>query len=98
LNTKSITTIVNKIISLDVQQPLTDDELRILKIVLAKHLDKLDENGVSLDLALSGGLVLSKQRVVECLHLIGKISLSKVLDKKQGKNILLINNCIHIIC
>ena len=60
--------------------------------MLAKHLDKLNENGVSLDLALSGGLVISKQRVVECLDLIGQDSLSKVLSDKQGNNILLINN------
>jgi hypothetical protein len=84
-----ITPTISTIISLDVQPPLTDDELRILKIVLAEHLDKLDENGVSLDLALSGGLVLSKTRVVECLHLIGQVSLSMVLDEKQGNNILL---------
>ena len=60
--------------------------------MLAEHLDKLNENGVSLDLALSGGLVISKQRVVECLDLIGQDSLSKVLSDKQGNNILLINN------
>lgn len=83
---KSITTIVSIIFSLDVPQPLTDDELRILKIVLAEHLDKLNENGVSLDLALSGGLVLSKRRVVECLHLIGQVKISKVLDKKKGNS------------
>jgi hypothetical protein len=41
---------------------------------------------VSLDLALSGGLVLSKTRVVECLHLIGQASISKILNKKQGNN------------
>jgi hypothetical protein len=87
--TKSITTTVSTIISIVVQPPLTDDELRILKIVLAEHLDKLDENGVSLDLALSGGLVLSKRRVVERLHLIGQVRIAKVLDKNQGNKILL---------
>ena len=52
--------------------------------MLAEHLDKLTENGVSLDRALSEGLVLTKQRVVECLHLIGQVSLSKILNNKQG--------------
>ena len=80
---------MNKIISLDVHPPLTADELRILKILLAEHLGKLTENGVSLDLALSGGLVLTKQKVVECLDLIGQVSISKVLSNKQGNKILL---------
>jgi hypothetical protein len=80
---------INTIVLLDVHQPLTADELRILKIVLAEHVDKLNENGVSLDLALSGGLVLSKQKVVECLSLIGQVSISKVLNNKQGNKILL---------
>ena len=80
-----ITTTVNKVISLDVHPPLTDNEIRILKILLAEHLDQLNENGVSLDLALSGGLVLSKQSVVECLHLIGQVRMSKILSNKQGK-------------
>ena len=80
-----ITTIVNKITSLDVHPPLTDNEMRILKILLAEHLDQLNENGVSLDLALSGGLILSKQNVAECLHLIGQFSMAKILDNKQGK-------------
>jgi hypothetical protein len=88
LLTKSITTTVCTIISLDVH-PLTADELRILTIVLAEHLDKLNENGVSLGLALSGGLLLSKQKVVECLHLIGQISLSNILNNKQGNIMLL---------
>ena len=59
-------------------------------MVLTEHLEKLNENGVSLDLALSGELVLSKKRVVECLHLIGQISISKVLNNKQGNIRLLI--------
>ena len=80
-----ITTTVNKIISLGVHPPLTDDEIRILKILLAEHLDQLNENGVSLDLALSGGLVLSKQSVVECLHLIGQVRMLNILSNKQGK-------------
>ena len=71
-----------------VQQPLTDDEARILKIVLAEHLEKLDENGVKLDLAISGEMVITKQRVVECLHNIGQISLAKVLDNKQGETFI----------
>ena len=80
-----ITTTVNKIISLDVHPPLTDNEMRILKILLAEHLDQLNENGVSLDLALSGELVLSKQNVVEGLHLIGQVSMAKILGNKQGE-------------
>ena len=80
-----ITTTVNKIISLDVHPPLTDNEMRILKILLAEHLDQLNENGVSFDQALSGALVLSKQSVVEGLHLIGQVSMATILGNKQGK-------------
>ena len=54
--------------------------------MLVEYLDQLEENGVSFDLALTGGLVLSKEMVVECLHLIGQISISKVLNNKQGNN------------
>ena len=79
-----IITTVNKIISLDVHPPLTDNEMRILKILLAEHLDQLNENGVSFDLALSGELVLSKQSVVEGLHLIGQVSMAMILSNKQG--------------
>ena len=78
-------TTVYKIISLDVHPPLSDNEMRILKILLAEHLDQLNENGVTLDLALSGALVLSKQSVVEGLHLIGQVSMAKILGNKQGK-------------
>ena len=80
-----ITTTVYKIISLDVHSPLTDNEMRILKILLAEYLDQLNKNGVSLDLALSGALVLPKQSVVEGLHQIGQVSMAKILDNKQGK-------------
>ena len=80
-----ITTTVYKIISLDVPPPLTDNEMRILKILLAEHLDQLNENGVSLDLALSGALVLSKQSIVEGLYLIGQVNMAKILGNKQGK-------------
>ena len=59
--------------------------MRILKILLAEYLDQLNKNGVSLDLALSGALVLPKQSVVEGLHQIGQISMAKILDNKQGK-------------
>ena len=68
----------------DDQQPLSDDELRILKIVLADHLDKLNENKLSLDLAISGELTITKKMVVDGLHIIGQIHISKILDKKQG--------------
>ena len=78
-------TTVNKIISLDVHPPLTDNEMRILKILLAEHLDQLNENGVSLNLALSGALLLSKQNIVEGLHLIGQVSMAKILGNKQGE-------------
>ena len=89
-NTTTNSNITITLISPDVQQPLTDDELRILKIVLAEHLDKLSENGLNLDLAISGELVITKQGVVECLHLIGQISISKILSNKQGnKNVVM---------
>ena len=76
------------IFSLDVLPPLSADELRILKILLSEHLEKLTENGVSLDLALSGGLLLTKERVVECLHHIGQVGLSKILNNKQGNKMI----------
>ena len=76
---------IYKIISLDVHPPLTDNEMRILKILLAEHLDQLNENGISLNVALSGALVLSKQSVVEGLHHIGQVSMAKILGNKQGK-------------
>lgn len=57
--------------------------------MLAEHLDKLNENGLSLDLAISGGLVITKQSIVECLRTIGQISVSKILNNKQGNYILI---------
>ena len=66
------------------QQPLTDDELRILKIILAEHIDKLNENKLGFDLALPGELKITKKMVVDGLHLIGQTRISKILDKKQG--------------
>ena len=67
--------------SADVQQPLSEDELRILKIVLAEHLDKL---GLNLDVAISGEVEITKKMVVESLHNIGQSSISKILNNKQG--------------
>ena len=77
-----------------VQQPLTDDELRILKIVLAEYLDELNKKELNLDLAISGELKITKRMVVECLHLIGQIHVSKILDKKQGNAINLYSELV----
>ena len=52
--------------------------------MLAEHLDKLNENKLSLDLAISGELTITKKMVVDGLHIIGQIHISKILDKKQG--------------
>ena len=60
--------------------------MRILKIVLADHLDKLNENELSLDLAISGELMITKKMVVDSLHIIGQTHISKILDKKQGND------------
>ena len=78
--------VTTKLSSTVVQQPLSDDELRILKIVLADHLDKLNENELSLDLAISGELTITKKMVVDGLHIIGQTHISKILDKKQGND------------
>ena len=77
-----------------VQQPLTDDELRILKIVLVEHLDELNKKELSLDLAISGELKVTKRMIVECLNLIGQIHISKILDKKQGNDINLYSKLV----
>ena len=88
----SLVTAAVKIYSLDVHPPLSADDLRILKILLSEHLEKLTENGVNFDLALSGELVLTQERVVECLHHIGQVGLSKILNNKQGnKNLMILD-------
>ena len=71
------------LVSLD--QPLTDNELRILKIVLAEHLDKLNKNGLNFDFAISGEMEITKKMVVDGLDLIGQTHISKILDNEQGK-------------
>ena len=58
--------------------------MRILKIILTEHLENLNENKLSLDLAISGELKITKKMVVDGLHLIGQTRISKILDKKQG--------------
>ena len=55
--------------------------------MLAEYLDELNKKELSLDLAISGELEITKRMVVECLHLIGQIHISKILDKKQGNAI-----------
>ena len=49
--------------------------------MLAEHLDKL---GLNLDVAISGGVEITKKMVVESLHNIGQSSISKILNNKQG--------------
>ena len=78
--------IIQDIISADIQQPLSEDELRILKIVLAEHLDKL---GLNFDVAISGKVEITKKMVVESLHNIGQSSISKILNNKQGDKMYL---------
>ena len=54
--------------------------------MLADHLNKLNENKLSLDLAISGELTITKKMVVDGLHIIGQTHISKILDKKQGND------------
>ena len=63
--------------------------------MLADHLDKLDENKLSLDLAISGKLTITKKMVVNGLHIIGQTHISKILDKKQGNDSNLYPREIH---
>ena len=52
--------------------------------MLAEHLDKLNENGLNIDHAISGGTVVTKQNVVKSLDIIGQTNKSKILNNKQG--------------
>ena len=82
-------------------KPLSDDELRILSIVLVEYLDKLKHIGLCLEAGISDPLasadqpvmdkpatdqpVITKKRVVECLQQIGQNELAGILIKRQGK-------------
>ena len=68
------------------EQPLTEDELRILTIVLAEHLADIKENGLNLEAAISGQQEIKKTTVVESLRRIGQENISKILNNKQGRN------------
>ena len=69
------------------QQLLSIDELRILKIVLADHMTKLEDNGLSIEKALSDKLDITKASLVECLRAIDQNDMADNLAKKQGKSI-----------
>ena len=68
------------------EQPLTEDELRILTIVLTEHLADIKENGLNLEAAISGQQEIKKTTVVESLRQIGQENISKILNNKQGRN------------
>ena len=65
--------------------PLTDDELRILNIVLSEYSTKLKEEGLDLESAISEQHSITKERVVSCLQGIGQGDLGTILSKKQGE-------------
>ena len=71
----------------DDQQPLSADELRILKILLEEHLVKLNENGLNIESAISDQLDVTNERVVKCLRIIDQKDKADILDKKQGEKI-----------
>lgn len=55
--------------------------------MLAEHLTKLDENGLSIETAISDKLDITKAMVVDSLCTIDQNNMADILDKKQGKNI-----------
>ena len=68
---------------------LSDDELRILNIVLIEYTEKLKGIGLYLDAANADKAstdqpVITKKRMVECLEQIGQHELARILSK-QGK-------------
>ena len=69
------------------QQLLSIDELRILKIVLADHMIKLKENGLSIERAISDKLDITKASVVDCLRTIDQNDMADNLAKRRGKNV-----------
>ena len=52
--------------------------------MLAEYLKELAESGLNLEAAISGQKEIKKINVVECLRLIGKEDISKILNNKQG--------------
>ena len=69
------------------QQLLSIDELRILKIVLADHMIKLEENGLSIERAISDKLDITKASIVDCLRTIDQNDMADNLAKRRGKNV-----------
>ena len=70
--------------------PLSDDELRILNIVLVEYINKLKDVGLYLDAAITDKAsadqpVITKKRMMECLEQIGQHELARILSKQQGK-------------
>ena len=68
------------------EQPLTEDELRILTIVLAEHSTRLSNNSLNLEAAISGQQEIHKHEVVKCLRKINQDEIAKILNNKQGRN------------
>ena len=52
--------------------------------MLAEYLKELAENSLNLEAAISGRQEIRKNNVVECLRLIGKEDISRILNNKQG--------------
>ena len=83
------------LLSLGGQQLLSIDELRILKIVLADHVTALEENGLSIERAISDKSDITKARLVDCLRTIDQNDMADNLAKRRGKNV---NTCPKAEC
>ena len=66
---------------------LSTDEFRILKIVLADHMTKLEENGLSIEKAISDKLDITKESLIDCLRTIDQNEMADILAGKQGKTV-----------
>ena len=72
----------------DVGNSLTESDLRILNIVLAEHLPKLKESGLSLDYPHT-----TKEEVVTHLQKIDQHEFAEILSETRGKILSIISIC-----
>ena len=64
---------------------LSENELRILGLVLGEHLGLLRANGLDLEGASPGRL--TKERVAMHLRNIGQVQLAQLLSEKRGETV-----------
>ena len=65
------------------ENPLTESNLQILKVVLAEHIVTLEEKGLNLS---QDDSPVTKEMVVKVLHQIGQQELAKILNEDNGKS------------